>query len=150
MSQNSLVLVRCSNFHIESRFTHLNRFVGHRNLWLPRCSCRGPAGPSRIPCQRVRHSGASDQLTFSESVSEYRTVRPAKVPANREAFAVYGDAVEVIGFDDIVKGSYADALKGKLRFTMIPEFRSFLVQALIPLFTLLRLSWAVRPPRLQP
>ncbi|TCD63750.1 hypothetical protein EIP91_005001 [Steccherinum ochraceum] len=40
------------------------------------------------------------------------TVRSAKVPANKEAFAVYGDAVEIIGMDDLVHGEYPDAFVG--------------------------------------
>ncbi|TCD61545.1 hypothetical protein EIP91_008273 [Steccherinum ochraceum] len=39
------------------------------------------------------------------------TVRSAKLSASQEAFKLYGDAIEVIAFDDLVKGSYTDALK---------------------------------------
>ncbi|THH31769.1 hypothetical protein EUX98_g2423 [Antrodiella citrinella] len=40
------------------------------------------------------------------------TVRSAKVAANKEAFAVYDDAVEIYGMDDLIGGSYPDAFKG--------------------------------------
>ncbi|TCD70325.1 hypothetical protein EIP91_003954 [Steccherinum ochraceum] len=40
------------------------------------------------------------------------TVRSAKLAANQEAYKIYGDAVEVVALDDLIKGSYTDALKG--------------------------------------
>ncbi|THH28836.1 hypothetical protein EUX98_g5354 [Antrodiella citrinella] len=41
------------------------------------------------------------------------TVRAAKLAQNQKAFsAVYGDAVEVIAMDDLIKGIYPDAFKG--------------------------------------
>ena len=43
-----------------------------------------------------------------------RTVREAKLAANKEAYSIYGDSVEIIAMDDLVKGSYPDAFKGML------------------------------------
>ncbi|THH28933.1 hypothetical protein EUX98_g5257 [Antrodiella citrinella] len=40
------------------------------------------------------------------------TVRSAKVPDNKKAFAVYGDAVEIIAWDDLVHGTHPEAFKG--------------------------------------
>ena len=41
-------------------------------------------------------------------------MRSAKVAANKEAFALYGDAVEIVGLDDLVKGSYEEILTGEV------------------------------------
>ncbi|THH28734.1 hypothetical protein EUX98_g5438 [Antrodiella citrinella] len=52
-----------------------------------------------------------DQLV----VAGYRvrgTVRSAKVLNNKKAFAVYGDAVEIIAWDDLVHGTHPEAFKG--------------------------------------
>ncbi|KAI0826303.1 NAD(P)-binding protein [Irpex lacteus] len=40
------------------------------------------------------------------------TVRSAKVPAIQERYKAYGTEVEIVGVDDIVAGSFKDALKG--------------------------------------
>lgn len=48
-----------------------------------------------------------------------RTVRSAKVADNKEAFSVYGDAVEIYGMDDLVAGSYPDAFVGALWFAYL-------------------------------
>ncbi len=42
-----------------------------------------------------------------------RTVRSAKVPAIQERYKAYGTEVEIVGVDDIVAGSFKDALKGE-------------------------------------
>ncbi|THH28736.1 hypothetical protein EUX98_g5432 [Antrodiella citrinella] len=52
-----------------------------------------------------------DQLV----IAGYRvrgTVRSAKVLNNKKAFAVYGDAVEIIAWNDLVHGTHPEAFKG--------------------------------------
>ncbi|THH30457.1 hypothetical protein EUX98_g3736 [Antrodiella citrinella] len=46
---------------------------------------------------------------------EYRvrgTARSAKLYRSREAYAVYGEAVEIIAMNDLANGDYPDAFKG--------------------------------------
>ena len=46
----------------------------------------------------------------------FRTVRSAKLAASTEAYSFYGENVELIVIDDIVRGSYPDAFKGECEY----------------------------------
>lgn len=54
----------------------------------------------------------------------FRTVRTPRLPASKKAFAVYGDAVEIIVMDDLIGGSYPDAFKGALGELRVQQIQS--------------------------
>ena len=45
-----------------------------------------------------------------------RTVRSSKLAANKAAYAIYGDAVEVIAWNDLVAGQHPEAFEGNAVF----------------------------------
>lgn len=114
MSNNALVLVSCSNINTIILAHHS---IGHWCLWIPwvtrgRSTCK--RGISR---QRVRKIYLAGCDLVAYSTYAHSTVRSAKVAANKEAFSVYGDAVDIFGWDDLVGGTYPDAFKGIVSLT---------------------------------
>lgn len=57
-----------------------------------------------------------------------RTVRSAKLASSKKGFAIYGDAVEIVVVDDLVKDVVPHIFEGKLTYiSLVPSLSAHLV-----------------------